>query len=73
MILVKCDCNCFFTLEDKAPFSDRAMHPYICQNCSKSISLKADEDIRSIKRAMENTGIKVCFIPEETEIKFSFK
>lgn len=72
MILIKCKCGCFFTLKDNTPFEDRSSHTFKCANCNESIYLSVNEDLQYIRQKSQENGMKVYFIPDDTEIKFNF-
>jgi len=72
MILVKCCCDCHFTLKNETVFTDRSLYVFKCQNCGNDISISSDTDLRYLNRRSNESSFKVYILPDDIEIKYKF-
>lgn len=70
MILVNCDCGCFFTLRDT--IFDTGVK-FSCANCKKEfLSGPETPDIPALKQVSKKVGMTIRYIPDNAKITISF-
>ena len=70
MILINCNCGCFYTLKEQGFTNTDDIN---CPNCKKIHKLSSYESIRSMAMAsLEENGIEIKCIPDNSKITFSF-
>lgn len=65
MLLVKCKCGCFFTINTEA-LDDR---PIQCQNCKERIQLTEKSEVSKFGT---KSGITISAIPDNAKITVTF-
>ena len=78
MILVKCKCGCFASLDEKFAFSGYGMNEakqektFVCQNCFNNFSYMPGEGMGLFIQQAAERETTVQLIPENANIKVSF-
>ena len=70
MFLIKCQCGCFFTINQKLPV---VRNEFTCQSCKKSISLCNSLSSKEVQCELEKAGMTLQVIPDNAKITVSFE
>ena len=70
MVLVKCKCGCFYTLN---PIGFQKDSNKVCPNCGKTHKLDEYSSISSVDNVYETDLVEVQRIPDDATIEVSYR
>ena len=70
MVLVKCECGCFFTLKGGNLAHDTLKN---CPNCGAGHELGNGTSIRTVETALAPETLAIRIIPDDAKIRISFE
>ncbi len=69
MYLIKCSCDCFFTLTQKLVSLDGIR----CPNCGNRVaSIHENKEVCDITRSFKESGMTLQIIPDSSKISVTF-
>lgn len=69
MVLIKCTCGCFFTLNKEGLENRR---PRKCPNCNKPLPLDEYTTLHDATELLPSDGVQVKIIPDDAKISVAF-
>ena len=69
MLIFKCKCGCFFTMENRSLEQRRIR----CPNCTNTFNLPRDCTLGELSSELHSVGMSVNSIPDNAKISVAFE